>query len=82
MLINIEKIDGTTYYSTEYRGVIYTLYYSEPAGAWSVTSRRKALGRWNMGTHRYFKNLSGLEKAVKGFRGISALIEAEATAHA
>jgi len=78
MEITIEKIEGVTYYTTEYRGTVYTLYFVDCMNAWGLASRRKGLGRMNPGSFRYFDTLADLEKALKAFRGIERLIGLEA----
>lgn len=75
MQITIEKINGVSYYKMESRGVAYTIYFQETVGEWCVFSRRKSLGRLNMGTSRYFKTLADVEKKIKGLAGISSLLE-------
>ena len=72
--IQVENINGETYYSLTARGVDYTLNYSSVSGAWGLWSKRASLGRMNAGSFRYFKNLEELEGKIKVFRGISFLI--------
>lgn len=75
MQIKTETIEDVTYYMIESRGVVYTIYFQDVVGAWCVGSRRKSLGRRNMGSSRYFKTLDAIEKKIKGLFGISALIQ-------
>jgi hypothetical protein len=73
MMIETEIHGNSTYYLMEARGIDYTLRFNDDE--WELHSHRKALGRANVGSYRFFRSLEELEKSVKSFRGISAVIE-------
>lgn len=67
--------DGTTYYTATRRGVQYTAYFSEAAGAWFVGTHRLALGSSHIGGGRYYKTIGELAQAVKAFVGLDLLTQ-------
>ena len=72
MQIDTEIIDGCVYYSMYHRAISYSLRYYD--GRWELHSHRVSLGRYNPGSIRFFNTLEELEKSLKSFRGISAII--------
>ena len=72
MMINTETYEGITYYSMSSRGIDYTLRFN--SDEWELHSHRKALGRSNVGTFKFFKTIEDVESSIKAFKGISSLI--------
>lgn len=70
--ITAETIDGTTFYSTERRGVIYTTYETID-GSWWVGTHRKSLGR-HVGGGRYYVSLSDLANGCKAFAALPVFL--------
>ncbi len=62
-------IDGTTYYSTDWRGVRYTAYFTRQ-GEWCVHSTRLALGPMNIGSYRHYKDIQSMAKHVRALAGM------------
>jgi len=73
MMIMTETHDNIMYYIAETSTVVYTLRFYD--SAWELHSQRKALGRYNMGSYRFFKTLEQIESQLKCFVGISKIIE-------
>lgn len=76
-LITSEVLEGTTYYSTTRRGVLYTAYQSS-WGDWFVGSHRLALGRFHVGGGKYYKTLADLSENCKAFSGLALLLSSDA----
>lgn len=72
--INTEVINGTTYYSAERRGVLYTAYHSEATNTWQCLTHRKALGRSNPGGCRHYETVALLAQKEPVFFGLDRLI--------
>ena len=72
-MIETTQIEETTYYKAEQRGIAYMIYFNS-RGEWEVHSQRKALGRHNVGSYKWFANLDEVEAKYKCFRGLSLLI--------
>lgn len=66
--------NGKKYITVVYRGSEYTLY--ELCGDWFVSTRRKALGKSNAGSGKYFKTLDDVSKNCKAFGCVENLINA------
>lgn len=79
-LIESVTIDGTTYYSAEWRGVSYSAHI-DSNGQWCVHSRRLALGQYNIGSWRHFKDIQALTGAVRALAGLMLVSMPAATAH-
>jgi len=65
--------NDTVYLATEYRGTEYTLRRSQ--WGWELTTRRIALGRWNMGGFKRFATLEAVKAGCKAFAAVD-LVEA------
>lgn len=74
MIIEKSEYEGVTYYQMTSRGVDYTLRCHND-DEWELHSKRKALGRSNIGLFRFFKTLQEIEDTLKSFKGITKLIE-------
>ena len=74
MTLQIEQteVESVTYYTTQARGVNYTLH--NTGSEWELHSRRQALGQNNVGSYKFFSSLEALEKKMKAFSGVSKLI--------
>ncbi len=72
-MISASVTDGVTYYTSTRRGVEYTAY--TVRGDWVVLTRRLALGRFNTGGCKYFKDIESLCCAVKAFVGLDLLLQ-------
>lgn len=72
MIFNTENVNGTNYFSSQSRGINYTLHYN--GQDWELHSQRQALGNRNPGSYKFFADLKQLEDKLKAFKGISQLI--------
>jgi hypothetical protein len=66
-----EVHNGTVYLTTEYRGTEYTLRRSQ--WGWELSTRRLALGRFNMGGFKRFETLDAVQAGCKAFAGVDLL---------
>lgn len=66
-------INNSVYITATYRGTEYTL--SRLCDAWFVSTRRIALGRWNMGSGKYYATLAAVAAGCKAFGNESDLHE-------
>lgn len=64
---------GDTTYEAEHRGTQYYLRL-DVLGRWEVWSRRKALGRMNVGSIRHFDTLAEVSDQITAFQGLTALL--------
>lgn len=71
--ITRETLDGVTYYGTTRGGVEYCAYLTT-GGAWFVSSRRLALGRFNAGGGKYYNSLDDLAAGCKAFVALPLFI--------
>jgi hypothetical protein len=58
-------LNNSPYITATYRGTEYTL--SRLCDAWFVSTRRIALGRWNMGGGKYYATLAAVAAGCKAF---------------
>lgn len=65
--------NGLKYISAEYRGTSYCL--SRNGDGWFVSSRRLALGRWNMGGGKCYATLADVAAGCKAFGSAAVLAE-------
>lgn len=72
--ITTDQAAGVTYYSTERNGIEYTCYLAS-YGEWCLHSKRKALGRSNMGSCRHYPDVYKLAASVKAFAMLPALLQ-------
>lgn len=73
-IITATKIKETTYYKTTMNGVEYIA--STMGDQWFTQSRRIALGRFNVGTIKYYPSLEALASNCKAFAGLDELLVA------
>lgn len=71
--ITRETIDGVTYYTTTRNGAEYCAYLTT-SGAWFVSSRRLALGRFNAGSGKYYPTIDDLAAGCKAFAALPFLM--------
>lgn len=67
--------NGEAWYETEHRGVVYSLRFATSFGYWELWSKRQRYS--GMPSIRQFDSLGALEKDIKAFKGVSALLSAE-----
>jgi hypothetical protein len=60
--------NGATYLKTEYRGTSYILRRSQ--WGWELTTKRLALGRYNVGGRKRFQTLAEVQANCKAFAGV------------
>lgn len=72
-MIQVQTINGTDYFTTEARGVEYAARVNV-LGLWEVSSRRKSLGRRNVGTCRHFDSIEQMAASISAFRGLDRLV--------
>lgn len=63
-------------FSVDHRGTAY--YASKIAGRWCVASTRLATRSAGFGQCRWFDDLAGVERALKAFAGLTALVSVTA----
>lgn len=77
-MIEQTTIEGRNYFTATARGVEYTA--GRDSIGWGVWSRRLALGRSNVGGFKRYPSLEALAQGCKAFRGLDALVDAQAVA--
>lgn len=60
-----------TYLQKTYRGTEYTL--RRFRGGFELTTRRLALGRWNIGGCKFFGSLAEVQSGCRAFTGIELM---------
>lgn len=70
--ITASETEGSTYYSTEARGVEYCA--QRLGNGWFVSTHRKALGRRHIGGGKHFASLQDLAAKCAPFAGLDVLV--------
>lgn len=65
-------IDGTTYYSADWRGVRYTAYLTSK-GEWCVHSHRLALSQATIGSYRHYPDIQTMTRHIRALAGLALI---------